>query len=61
VARIIINTAFAKYVEKYLEREKTKKYLYWCNECLWEETMDEHKYDFCPECGHINISRKTNA
>lgn len=38
-----------------------RKYLYWCNECLWEERMDEHKYDFCPLCGHINISRRTAA
>jgi predicted RNA-binding Zn-ribbon protein involved in translation (DUF1610 family) len=38
-----------------------KRYLYWCNECDWEETMNEHKYDFCPNCGHINISRNNNG
>lgn len=32
-------------------------YLYWCNECDWEERMDKHKYDFCPKCDHVNISR----
>jgi predicted RNA-binding Zn-ribbon protein involved in translation (DUF1610 family) len=37
-----------------------KRYLYWCNECDWEETMNEHTYDFCPKCGHINISRNNN-
>lgn len=35
-------------------------YLYWCNECDWEERMEKHKYDFCPKCGHVNISRNTN-
>jgi predicted RNA-binding Zn-ribbon protein involved in translation (DUF1610 family) len=35
-----------------------KKWLYWCNECDWEEKMDEHKHDFCPKCGHVNIGRK---
>lgn len=33
------------------------KWVYWCNECSWVERMDEHKHDFCPECGHINIGR----
>lgn len=37
------------------------KYLYWCNECDWEERMTEHKYDFCPKCGHINIGKTSNS
>ena len=34
-------------------------YLYWCNECDWEEREDEHRHDFSPKRAHVNISRNT--
>lgn len=37
-----------------------KTYFYWCNECDWQEHTDEHQHDFCPNCGHVNISRRKN-
>ena len=36
-------------------------YLYRCNECDWEEYIDEHKHDFCLKCGHVNISRNISS
>ena len=33
-------------------------YLHWCNECDWEQEENGQLYDFCEQCGHINIGRK---
>lgn len=36
---------------------KTKdKFVEFCNECDWEEETEGLPYQFCPKCGHVNIS-----
>lgn len=48
-------------VQSLKENRLVPKWVYWCNECDWEEHTNEHKYDFCPKCGHVNIGRMTNG
>ncbi|MGE7951914.1 hypothetical protein [Lysinibacillus xylanilyticus] len=32
------------------------KFIFFCNECNWEEETVGVPYYFCEECGHVNIS-----
>lgn len=41
----------------FLPKGGLMKWYYWCNECDWEQEMDDHYHNFCPKCGHVNIGR----
>lgn len=35
--------------------KKNDKFIMFCNECEWREETKGLKYEFCPNCGHVNI------